>query len=352
MQDRYIPHAAVFIAAASALQAIEYLLPNPVPWLKLGLANMLTLIALVTAGARFALVVAAGRALITAFLLGTFMSPMFYLSFCGAVLSCLAMSAMFRPLGKFSLIGVSITGAVTHNLTQLAIVYIFVIRHGGILLLLPLLLMTALVTGSLTGVLSAKIIPNIARSSIKKIYLASKSPRRIDILRGRGLPVLVTGHKAFEDAPETGEDPASYALRQARKKMDSVFQDIPGRGCVIAADTVVDIKGEVLTKPESAEDAERMLRMLSGNVQKVFTAVIIRDLGTGTTCERVAETSLKMRTLTESEIENLKDLNLDKAGGYAIQGMKDSFFEWVKGSYTNVVGFPVEEAAECLKRLW
>ena len=95
-----------------------------------------------------------------------------------------------------------------------------------------------------------------------------------------------------------------------------------------------------------------MLKSLSGDEQKVHTAVVVKNLSSNKKKQMVESTKLRMKEFTPQEIEHFKDKNLDKAGGYAIQGMDDGYIEWCKGSYTNVVGFPVEMARRFLRSIW
>ena len=158
-----IIHISALIALASTLQIGESLFPHPLPWLRLGLANMITLTSLVIFGYAIAVQVAVLRTILSSFLLGTFFTPGFFLSFSGALVSALVMGGIYS-LGKtvksnpssqylfgFSIIGVSILGAVTHNLTQLFVAYVFLIRHKGVFLTLPFLIVAAVVTGFITG---------------------------------------------------------------------------------------------------------------------------------------------------------------------------------------------------------
>ena len=158
-----IVYISVLIALASTLQIGESLFPHPLPWLRLGLANMITLTSLVIFGYAIAFQVAVLRTILSSFLLGTFFTPGFFLSFSGALVSALVMGGIYS-LGKtgksnpssqsffgFSIIGVSILGAVSHNLTQLFVAYLFLIRHKGVFLMLPFLIVAAVVTGFITG---------------------------------------------------------------------------------------------------------------------------------------------------------------------------------------------------------
>jgi len=158
-----IVYISALIALASVLQIGESLFPHPVPWLRLGLANMITLTSLIIFGYAIAIQVAVFRTVLSSFLLGTFFTPGFFLSFSGALMSALVMGGIYslgrmgrgnpssRYLFGFSIIGVSILGAVSHNLTQLFVAYLFLIRHRGVFLILPFLIVAGVVTGFITG---------------------------------------------------------------------------------------------------------------------------------------------------------------------------------------------------------
>ncbi len=343
---------SIFIAVASVLNIIEGFIPHPVPWLKFGLANIVTIIGLIGMGKGFAFKVALGRVLLSSILIGTFMTPTFYLSLSGAFVSCIAMITVYRPLGRISPIGVSIFGAVTHGITQLVVVYVLFIRHEGILLMLPIIVVVAVFSGMVNGYIALKIIPMIAEYVERRIFIASSSPRRIDILTKAGLPVIAVKHKAAEDSPKINEDPIKFSINQARKKIESVWRELQVPGCVVTSDTVVESMGKIFIKPKDEEDAKSMLKSYGGSIQKVHTAVIMKNLTTLKELEIVETTELKMKKFTEQELEELKGRHLDKAGGYAIQGMDDKYIQWLKGSYTNVVGFPIEVARKLFKEIW
>jgi len=162
-EKKKISYISVLVALASVLQITENIFPHPLPWLRLGLANMISLASLVLFGWAVAVQVAALRTILSSFLLGTFLTPGFLLSFSGALVSALVMGAVYN-LGKnsknnltngylprFSIVGVSILGAVTHNLTQLFFAYLLLIRHRGVFWTLPFLIIAAVVTGLITG---------------------------------------------------------------------------------------------------------------------------------------------------------------------------------------------------------
>jgi len=163
MNNKRILYISVLVALASVLQITESLFPHPLPWLRLGLANMITLTSLVIFGFGIAVQIAVLRTILSSFLLGTFLSPGFFLSFSGALVSALVMGGIYslgsieksNPSSHYlfglSIIGVSILGAVSHNLTQLFVAYLFLIRHKGVFLTLPFLILAGVVTGYVVG---------------------------------------------------------------------------------------------------------------------------------------------------------------------------------------------------------
>jgi heptaprenyl diphosphate synthase len=153
---------ALLVSLACVLQISESLIPHPIPGLRLGLANMLTLTALVTLGFRYALEIAILRALLSSFIMGTFMSPAFILSFSGAVISTLLMGffywlSSFNNRYRLSLIGISIIGAFSHNMVQLYLAYLILVKHGGIFVFLPWLSMGSVATGWVIGVVTGGV---------------------------------------------------------------------------------------------------------------------------------------------------------------------------------------------------
>jgi heptaprenyl diphosphate synthase len=154
---------SILVACAAVLQVAESLLPHPLPGVRLGLANIITVIAMVYIGPGSAIQLAVLRTLVSSMVLGTFLTPTFVLSFSGGVVSALVMVLLYRfsrgggPL-RFSLIGISVGGAVSHILTQVALVYVLFIRSSGVLLLWPWLALSAVVTGVVTGMIAVQAV--------------------------------------------------------------------------------------------------------------------------------------------------------------------------------------------------
>jgi len=168
-KDHKVYKIALLVAFACVLQIAESLIPHPIPGLRLGLANMLTLTAMVVLGFRYALEVAVLRTVLSAFIMGTFMSPTFILSFSGAVLSTLIMGFFYWLSGvhrrfRLSIIGISIIGAFCHNLVQLYLAYLLLVKHEGIFVFLPWLSIGAVATGWVVGVVAGGVCRSLSEN--------------------------------------------------------------------------------------------------------------------------------------------------------------------------------------------
>ena len=170
------------------------------------------------------------------------------------------------------------------------------------------------------------------------IILASSSPRRRHMLELLGLDFLVVVPDV-DETPEPGEDPSAYVDRVARMKAAAVVAE--PHWLIVAADTTVDVDGEILGKPLDREDARRMLWQLSGRVHQVHTGVVVRRHGT--TISAVVATEVELASLSESAVEWYLGTGepLDKAGAYALQGAGATLVTRVSGSVSNVVGLPL-----------
>jgi len=174
--------------------------------------------------------------------------------------------------------------------------------------------------------------------STTPILLASGSPRRSELLEQLGLRFSVAAPDV-DETPLPHEAPVSYVRRLAVEKAHAVAAaaDV----VVIAADTTVDLGGEILAKPIDAHDARAMLRRLSSRTHRVHTGVAVR-LGDRT----VAETITSLVTFTPLTTEMIEwyvatGEPLDKAGAYAVQGAGGVFVQRVQGSVSNVIGLPL-----------
>ena len=144
---------ALFIALAVALRTVEFLLPNPIPWLRLGLANILALTALFLYGSRELWTVSIGRILVGSLVLGNLFSPGFLLSLSGGLLATLTMDLGFRRFRpRIGPVGVSVLGALGHVFGQLLVAWLLIVRHSSIWLMLPFFLLFALISGMVNGI--------------------------------------------------------------------------------------------------------------------------------------------------------------------------------------------------------
>jgi len=165
-----IVRLSILVACASVLQVAESLFPHPLPGVRLGLANIITVIAMVYISPGSAIRLAVLRTLVSSMVLGTFLTPTFILSFSGGVASALVMVLLYRFSSGggpfyFSLVGISVGGAVSHILTQVALVYLLFIRSSGVLLLWPWLACAAVVTGVITGLIAVQAVRRLEEGS-------------------------------------------------------------------------------------------------------------------------------------------------------------------------------------------
>jgi septum formation protein len=174
------------------------------------------------------------------------------------------------------------------------------------------------------------------------LILASSSPRRADILRDLG----ISFHQVVSNVDETtrrGESGVRYVRRLAEAKVLAVAERHPAYW-IVGADTTVEIDGKLLGKPVDARDAARMLKRLSGRAHRVVSAVALARSRDGLLRSGVSITRVVFRKLTPAEIRWYVETGepMDKAGGYAIQGRGGLLVSRIEGSYSNVVGFPLE----------
>ena len=177
-RDTEIRKIALLVSCATILQILESLFPHPIPGIRLGLANMITLVALVDLGFRAALEIALMRTLISSFILGTFLSPPFILSFGAALSSTLVMGLLYRLTtirGRafLSLVGISMIGAMVHNLAQIGLAYFLIIHHRSIFYLVPLLGISAVLTGLITGLVASQVCRKLASLSAGALEIQS-----------------------------------------------------------------------------------------------------------------------------------------------------------------------------------
>ena len=171
------------------------------------------------------------------------------------------------------------------------------------------------------------------------LVLASASPRRQELLRNAGITFEVQPAHIPEN-PLPGEAAKDCAERQAREKALAVAVQRP-HDCVLGADTVVVVEGQLLGKPSDAADAARMLRMLSGREHRVITGVCLVVHGLPSVASET--TLVNLSEMIDKEIADYVASGepMDKAGAYAIQGIASRWIPRIEGDYSNVVGLPV-----------
>lgn len=179
-----------------------------------------------------------------------------------------------------------------------------------------------------------------------KLILASTSPRRADLLKSAGLTFTVIPPSA-DEIRHIHEPPVSYALRTAREKAESLGTQ-PGT-IILGADTLVVANGQIFGKPMDADNAKAMLRLLSGKRHEVITGIYLRSAEK--TVSFHITTAVWFRPLSESEIAAYVATgdSFDKAGAYAIQNNAAGLVQRIEGSYSNVVGLPLDEVIEALE---
>jgi septum formation protein len=187
-------------------------------------------------------------------------------------------------------------------------------------------------------------------ADMRRLILASASPRRRELLTQAGYTFEVHPAHVNEDL-RPDEDPIAYVVRLARDKAQTVFTDVNDLDAIVlGADTTVTLDSHILAKPEDANDAARMLRMLSGRTHRVITGVA---LATAKGTEVAAEvTGVQFLALSDEEIAAYIATGepMDKAGAYGIQGLAAKWIPRVEGCYFNVVGLPLALVATMLEQ--
>lgn len=186
------------------------------------------------------------------------------------------------------------------------------------------------------------------------MVLASASPRRAELLRSVGLDFDIVPAD-IDESLRPGESPSTYVARLSAEKARVVAGQVGPDVLVVAADTTVDVDGQILEKPLDEADACRMLGLLSGRTHFVHTGVTVVSPGPGSGVPRVAtivvETAVEFVELTPATLEWYVGTGepFDKAGAYAIQGAGGALVRRVDGSVTNVIGLPLAETLELVR---
>jgi septum formation protein len=190
------------------------------------------------------------------------------------------------------------------------------------------------------------------------VYLASQSPRRRQLLEQLGVAYELLLPDDSEDAEALevvlpNEAPRAYVQRVTQLKLDAALARMKQRKLpaapVLCSDTTVALGKDILGKPESAQDAQRMLRTLSGQTHRVLTAVA---LGTARQREQALSVSnVRFAAMTPAQIKGYADSGepMGKAGAYAVQGRAAAYIEHISGSYSGIMGLPMFETAQLLR---
>lgn len=185
------------------------------------------------------------------------------------------------------------------------------------------------------------------------IYLASASPRRQELLRQLGI-IFEALPANLDEQALPAERPEDYVLRVARDKAQHALQQLRARGApprpVLGADTEVVLAGEILGKPRDRQHGQEMLRKLAGCTHEVLTGLaLLHDDAVYTALSR---SRVSFGPLTDEDIRRYWDSGepADKAGGYAVQGRAAAFIERIEGSYSGVMGLPLFELTQLLRR--
>lgn len=191
-----------------------------------------------------------------------------------------------------------------------------------------------------------------------RIYLASQSPRRRELLKQMGVNFVVLmlraapGRADVVEVPLENEEPGPFALRMAEEKSSKGYGTLSHRELisrpVLGADTVVDIDGEIIGKPRDLAHAEEILKRLSGRSHWVHSGVAITT--SRGTDKRLSSSKVEFAPLSSRTITRYLNTGeaLDKAGAYGIQGRAGMFVTRIEGSYSGIMGLPLFETAELL----
>jgi septum formation protein len=195
----------------------------------------------------------------------------------------------------------------------------------------------------------------------KKIYLASRSPRRRELLRQIGVEFELLSLRA--DAPRgpdvsedvhPGEAACDYVARVANEKADFAWNMVQQRRLpprpVLAADTTVTLDGAILGKPANYQEAMDMLARLSGRTHQVLTAIALRHTKLTEQITQVSEVRFGVIDAAQMAAYCTTQEPYDKAGGYGIQGLAALFVEHIEGSHSGIMGLPLFETAQLLRK--
>lgn len=184
---------------------------------------------------------------------------------------------------------------------------------------------------------------------MKRLILASQSPGRKEALEKAGFDFEILPSD-YEEKMYNGLSPAELVMKLSQGKARDVAGKVPD-AIIVGADTVGVFENEIMGKPHTEEKNIEMLSKLSGKYHTMLTGLTLIDTETKNKISKVVETKVWFRNLSEDEIKEYVTLGegLQKAGGYAYQGIGHKFVERIEGSETNIIGMPIETLTEMLK---
>jgi septum formation protein len=189
----------------------------------------------------------------------------------------------------------------------------------------------------------------------KKIVLASSSPRRKELL-SKIIPEheFIVIESNIQEKILEGENAESFCMRIAEEKARDVIKkhkgDISDKAIVIGADTVILFDNEIIGQPKDKNDAKKILEKLSGKKHEVITGIAIISVNENKIIKFTVKSTVWIKKLSDEEILEYinSDEPMDKAGAYAIQGLGKNLIEKFEGSYTNIIGLPIDELRQAL----
>jgi septum formation protein len=191
-----------------------------------------------------------------------------------------------------------------------------------------------------------------------KFYLASRSPRRIEILSQMGMPFSTIDFSDENyEAPdsEVCEYPDQYVCNKATIKIEYIdVSELNSPSIIIAADTIVWMNNRIYSKPRDKNSSKEMLLSLSGGIHHVYSGIALKELPNERIVYGFEKAEVKFKNIAEEDIEDYIDTGepFDKAGGYGIQGFGSVFIQNIIGNYSNIMGLPICLLTQMFDEYW